>query len=622
MTAVTATRDRSEGAQVRVRSTVVLCVVSVICALYMFSILDRGWVPHDEGAFAQSAERVLAGELPHRDFAEIYTGGLTYLNAFAFKLWGVKLISLRWMLFVFFVAWIPAVYYVATRFVPAVAAGAVTLLAVAWSVPTYPAAVPSWYNLFFAVIGVAALLRFVESRHRGWLFAAGVCGGLSILAKIAGLYYVAAVLLFLAFHEQERARAFESTRRSGVYSALLAVGVLGFVLALAVLVRHRFDVREVVHFVVPGAAVAALVVANERRAGAGSAVVRIAALWRIVTPFVLGVAVPVAAFLVPYIVAGAVEDLVYGVFVLPAKRFAFAAMRPPPLGRGAAAVFVVLLAVAVPWIDRRLTRRHIVLVGLALLALLALMAVRPSLYRMTWHSVRPLVPVVVVVGVLVVWLGQRGLADGLQRERVFLLLAATALVSLVQFPFSAPVYFCYVAPIVVLALCALLQVSRRIGPVVTVAGGFYFVFAVLLVHPGTVYNMGIAYRSNDRTATLDLPRGGLRVSEHDRNVYRDVVTEIGRHSLGRPIFVTPDAPEVYFLSGARNPTPVIFDFFDPPGERPAQLFTTLARHDVNVVVINTEPSFSGRIPDSLDVALRHRYPFARTIGRFQVRWKL
>lgn len=119
--------------------------------------LKRGLVPWDEGVLAESAERVLHGELPHRDYHEIYTGGLSYLNAAAFRAFGTNLVSMRYMLFLFLLAWVPASYYVASRFVSAPVASAVTLLAVVWGPPNCSAAMPSWYNLFFATFGLASL---------------------------------------------------------------------------------------------------------------------------------------------------------------------------------------------------------------------------------------------------------------------------------------------------------------------------------------------------------------------------------------------------------------------------------------------------------------------------------
>ena len=78
-----------------------LLVVWALSVGYMATHLKRCWVPHDEGAFAQRAERVLHGELPHRDFDEVYSGGLAYLEALAFREPGINLVSLPIVLFVF-----------------------------------------------------------------------------------------------------------------------------------------------------------------------------------------------------------------------------------------------------------------------------------------------------------------------------------------------------------------------------------------------------------------------------------------------------------------------------------------------------------------------------------------
>ncbi|MEM7349697.1 MAG: hypothetical protein AAF657_02750, partial [Acidobacteriota bacterium] len=37
---------------------------------YLATLADEGWIPHDEGMLGQCAERLLQGELPHRDFDE------------------------------------------------------------------------------------------------------------------------------------------------------------------------------------------------------------------------------------------------------------------------------------------------------------------------------------------------------------------------------------------------------------------------------------------------------------------------------------------------------------------------------------------------------------------------
>src|SRR5258708_818239 len=163
------------AAQSWVVRLMVLGLVWAIAGVYVGFHISSGWVPADDGILGQSALRVMQGQLPHRDFAEIYTGGLSLIHALAFRAFGVSLMSLRICAFLFFLAWIPAVYCVALRFTSAITAGLITLLAVAWSYPNYPAAMPSWYNLFFATFGAAALRRYLDVRNARSLFFPGLC---------------------------------------------------------------------------------------------------------------------------------------------------------------------------------------------------------------------------------------------------------------------------------------------------------------------------------------------------------------------------------------------------------------------------------------------------------------
>jgi hypothetical protein len=73
--------------------------------------------------------------------------------------------ALRWVLFVFFLSWVPAVFAIAREFCAPWPAAGITVLSVLWSVPNYPAAMPSWYCLFFATFGVLALLRYLCTPH-------------------------------------------------------------------------------------------------------------------------------------------------------------------------------------------------------------------------------------------------------------------------------------------------------------------------------------------------------------------------------------------------------------------------------------------------------------------------
>ena len=68
----------------------VLGAVLAIAGVYVGAHLGSGWVPADDGILSQSALRVMQGQLSHRDFAEIYTGGLSVINALDFRVFGVS----------------------------------------------------------------------------------------------------------------------------------------------------------------------------------------------------------------------------------------------------------------------------------------------------------------------------------------------------------------------------------------------------------------------------------------------------------------------------------------------------------------------------------------------------
>src|SRR5712691_8772271 len=152
----------SLAAPSRRRWRIVFAVVWVVSASYVLPFVRRGWIPHDEGTLAQSAERVMRGEVPHRDFDEGYTGGLSYLHAAAFRLGGTRLSTLRWVLYGAFLLFSAATFGIARRLGPAWLAALLALLAAAWSVPNYFAGLPSWYNLFLAAFATLFLMRSIE----------------------------------------------------------------------------------------------------------------------------------------------------------------------------------------------------------------------------------------------------------------------------------------------------------------------------------------------------------------------------------------------------------------------------------------------------------------------------
>lgn len=621
----------------------VLAAVWLACAAYMAACLKRGWVPHDGGALGQMAERVLQGQVPHRDFGEFYTGGLTYLNALAFRLWGINCFSLRIPLFLFFLGWIPAIYFIGRRFVGPLAAGTITLLAEAWSVPNYPEAMPSWYNLFFTTWGTLALLRYGETEKRRWLWIGGLCGGLSFLVKITGLYFIAAALLFLVLHEQclsggeytqsglrapaeARSTYLPRRRKRGWgYRVFVLVCLLAFVSAVARLVGEAPVAHRVFYFILPSACLAGLLAWSEWQMPLAQGAARFRRLMGIASPFVGGALAPVGVFLCWYARVGAMQAWFEGTFVLPAARFRWTVFSLPP-PRTALALAPMAAVLLFAYFKKELFGRFTgpaVIAGLGTLLVLARWWKRA--YVLLGVSPPTLVPLAGLA--LILLAGRAGGLRGEKQQRTFLIVSVAAVCSLIQFPLGLPTYFCYVAPLVLLACVALASVAGQFDRMsVGALFAFYLAFAVWLHTPGYFTVMGGAPGRPASLRALNLPRaGGIEIDAAEAAEYEGLAGLIRAHARGNYIYAGPGSPEVYFLTGFRNPTESLLDFldrdFEDGPERARRILGDLDAHSVSVVALRVDSEYAGPIPPQLRAGLESRFPRSALMGGFEVRWK-
>jgi len=601
------------------RMGMALAVTWVVAVGYAASGLTRGWYPHDEGTLGQSADRVLAGQLPHRDYDEIYTGGLAYADAIAFRVFGADLVSPRIVLLFVFAVWVVGMFYVASRFFGPIPAGGVTLAAVAWSMPNYSAAMPSWFNLFFAGLGAACLIRHTETGAARWLFWAGVCGGLSCLCKIIGLYYIAGALLFIVYREQSS--AVESPEQGATwYRVLVGGALLLFLAALLDLLKGRWTGGDLGLFVLPSTLLVTLLLVREP--GRGAAGPRLVALARSVGFLAAGVAVPVLLFLLPYIFSRSLGSIAYDVFVAPTRRFTFAAWRAPGLNTTPNALLFIV-PVALYWLVPA-WRRWTAIGSAVLLATVWFLTFKGNYYRIEWNAFQWIVPLAVIAGVIALWPKSGGEGSAVRGEQTFAVLAVTAVAQLVQFPFSHQVYFLYIAPLGMVAAAVVLGIEFERAVSWRVFGGALLLLAILFplrwIRPGFTNDLGVRYRRVTMSALLP-GRGHLWVTPEDSAEYVGMTTLVAAHTRGAYVYATPDCPEVNYLTGTENPTRTLFDFFDDPVDRTARILARLDTTGTNVVLLNSKPGFSGPVPTDLAAALAVQYPHAATIGRFEVRWR-
>ena len=605
-----------------------LAIVWAACVGYMAMHIREGWIPSDAGMLGEEALRALRGQVPARDFVEVYTGGLTYLNALAFRLFGVNFFSLRIPLFLFFIGWVPTIYFIARRFAGPALAGAVTLLSVAWSVPNYPEGMPSWYNLFFATWGLLALVRYTENERKRWLWVAGICAGLSFLIKISGLYFVAAALLFFVYREQLLSR--DNVGSPGLaslpYRVFTTCGLGAFVLVLTRLISQRPTAGEYFQFLLPSAALVAFLLWREWRQPRARGLLRFRRLFSMGAPFLAGALAPIALFLSWYAHEGAVRGWFEGTFVKGSLHTQWAGYDAVPLA-GFLTLVPVLLAI-IAALDSHASMQRLARYGSPVLLGALLLA------AWKWFGFYVLLgcsPVFfVVLGALAAPACLRRSADisAWKRQQVFLVVAVTVVFSLIQFPYSMLLYFYYVAPLLALTILALWSVERRGEPfALGSVYGFYLAFALLLHTPAFFVAVGVPpYDPLDLRPMAIARAGGIRVPVKLAAEYEELVRLVRAHARGPYIYATPDCPQVYFLTGERNPTGTIYeflssDFLNPVG-RQNRVMSDLEGHGVNLVVLApANPQNSGHVPAGLLAALDARYPESARAGEFEVRWK-
>ena len=143
--------------------TIILVLLWLGSCAFLALHLNQGWVAGDEGYFSESATRILDGQLPHRDFIEVYTGGLAFLNAGVFAVFGENLVWMRLPLFAVFVAYIPCVYAVSRRFVPRLPSALVAALRGRVGPGHLSSSAHVVVPAFFSVFGALALLKYLET---------------------------------------------------------------------------------------------------------------------------------------------------------------------------------------------------------------------------------------------------------------------------------------------------------------------------------------------------------------------------------------------------------------------------------------------------------------------------
>jgi hypothetical protein len=592
----------------------------VVVAVYLADFIYVRWIPQDEGTLALSADLFRHGKLPHIDFVDVYTGGLTLLHSWAFALWGVKLSSMRTMLFLAFMLAVPFYYSICRRAVSAQLSSVVTFAAVVWSVPNYAGPMPSWYVLIFSIIGCYLLLRFTETRALRWIFGFGLCAGISTLVKIIGLYQLVAALMFLSFLAAEDMAP--GDRRSKRILPILVLGTAPMV-ALCLLLSPLLNVNIGIHFLVPVLMVWVAIFFSKSQEGILSDEEQpMRKFLMAVAVLSFGFLVPIALGLWPYAVRSAWPALYAGMIELPSRRLKSVAFPLPPI-QTMIAVLPVFAAFCWSFMSQRKSLGYFRSVLLLSLCALLVFADDPHIYRSIWYSLRPMLAFLSIIAVwLLVNKSPTGQSERVDRHLLMLMLAVGSFGNLVQFPYAFGVYFYYFAPLLILVALFLLKACQfKLQEMHAMVLLFYTLVAVVWLNSSFVRTVGTQAVPDDWTYRMRSERAGLRVDRGTGEIYDALVSFLIERDHGRHgyIYAGPDSPELYFLSDTKNPQRVALDIFESDSRSAKDRISSyILEFQIETVVVNQSPEFSKPLDEECLKWLQGRFLHSRRFRNFVV----
>ena len=164
--------------------------IFIFCFAYLLVFRHYATLEPDEGIVLQGAERILAGQIPYRDFFSFYTPGSYYLLAGLFRVFGDSFAVARISLALVGAICSVLTYVLARRVCPRGIALFAAILATTAGAAFRFLVLHNPYSTFGCCLCLYAALRFLETKRAGWSFAVGSFASLTFLieqSKGAGL---------------------------------------------------------------------------------------------------------------------------------------------------------------------------------------------------------------------------------------------------------------------------------------------------------------------------------------------------------------------------------------------------------------------------------------------------
>jgi hypothetical protein len=552
---------------------IVFFVTLTLNAVVLTYFHNRFWWPPDEGVYAHIADRVAHGEVLNYDVEEVHTGYLNLFHSFVFRIFGTRLVSLRYPLAAVSLLESCLIFFLlARRGLWAAAIGAIG--ATSLGVIQYLNPTPNWYCLFLATL-IAVCLNSISPEKKWRLVLVGFLIGLIfLLRQITGVFVAMAVLTYFLTEQTE-----ETTGRETVLSkGLLGLMWLG---SLAYLTTST-ELGGLVLFGIWPLAILALAFfySSTSNRKTVQTVVRMA----------LGCVIAAAPILIYHVVHGSLwtfyDDTVLRALTVSQfsylkfhryweqQLFAIQNIRE----------FESLRTVAngIYWV---------ILPSLALIV--GIFTVRAFRSQRTWSNISSL-PLIAVF---------------------------YAQVALLQ---QIPIYLFYSLPLTFAALIWLF--AKRSPQRVVVLTLFTAFVTIVSIRYQAAQPVGRTLAGIIRGDRIDLvpattlPRAGLWIDPESLRVYTEVVNTIKDQTQANDtIFVLPNNPEFYFLSERKNPFRLWNTAIGVRNESEAALvMRVLENQPPKVIVIDPNDRNNTSYSNAMIAYVRKTYRLIKTVGNFEV----
>jgi hypothetical protein len=199
----------------------IYCPLFLVSFIFLAAAMPHSVEVYDEGLILTGASRVLAGELPHRDFYTNYGPGQFYAVAAFYKLFGQSVLAERFLDILVKAGIVCLVFSLSLEVMGRKSAGIATLVTFLWIAALGAPGYPIWASMLVMLIAVKTIFPVIEGRRStASLVISGVFVGVIALFRYdVGFFVCAAMSGVLAAYSLSENSALNS-RAARILSAI------------------------------------------------------------------------------------------------------------------------------------------------------------------------------------------------------------------------------------------------------------------------------------------------------------------------------------------------------------------------------------------------------------------